>query len=96
MISMWRGRMALAILIMAAALHPFAVAQSETAQAPNMGVIRLESAGAIRRLPPGIAGASSEPLIERLIGNSAKTSALKAIAPAILRFPGGSQSNFYD
>lgn len=66
------------------------------AQLPAAGAIRLEPAGVARRLPPGICGASSEPLIERLIGNQAKVAALKEIAPAILRFPGGSQSNFYD
>jgi hypothetical protein len=66
------------------------------AELPAAGAIRLEPAGAARQLPPGICGASSEPLIERLIGNQAKVAALKEIAPAILRFPGGSQSNFYD
>lgn len=58
--------------------------------------IRLEAAGPARELPPRIAGASSEPMIEHLIGNPGKTAALQAIAPAILRFPGGSQANFYD
>jgi len=58
--------------------------------------IRLEPAGPARQLPPEIAGASSEPMIERLIGNQAKTAALREIAPAVLRFPGGSQANFYD
>ena len=60
------------------------------------GEIQLEPAGPARQLPPGLAGASSEPMIERLIGNRAKAAALKDIAPALLRFPGGSQANFYD
>jgi hypothetical protein len=37
-----------------------------------------------------LCGASSEPMIERLIGNQAKAAALREIAPALLRFPGGS------
>lgn len=60
------------------------------------GAIRLEPAGPARQLPQGLCGASSEPLIERLVGNQAKAAALKEIAPALLRFPGGSQANFYD
>ncbi len=60
------------------------------------GAIRLERAGSPRQLPQGLCGASSEPMIERLIGNQAKAAALKEIGPALLRFPGGSQANFYD
>jgi hypothetical protein len=60
------------------------------------GAIRLEPAGSARQLPQGLCGASSEPMIERLTGNQAKAAALKEIAPALLRFPGGSQANFYD
>ena len=35
-------------------------------------------------------------MIEHLVGDKAKAGALKELAPAWLRFPGGSQSNFYD
>jgi hypothetical protein len=66
------------------------------AASPAGSAIRLEAAGPSRELPPRIAGASSEPMIERLIGDPGKTAALQAVAPAILRFPGGSQANFYD
>lgn len=71
-------------------------ATASTADPAAGRVIRLEPAGVTRQLPPGIAGASSEPMIERLIGNPAKAALLKEIAPAMLRFPGGSQANFYD
>jgi hypothetical protein len=58
---------------------------------PSTGsVIRLEPAGSARQLPQGLCGASSEPMIEHLIGNQAKAAALREIAPALLRFPGGS------
>ena len=83
-------------LLLAASLLTFASMAAGGAASPSAGAIRLETAGPARRLPSGICGASSEPLIERLIGNQAKISALKEVAPATLRFPGGSQSNFYD
>ena len=57
---------------------------------PAGAAIRLEPAGSARQFPQGLCGASSEPMIERLIGNQAKAAALKEIAPALLRFPGGS------
>ena len=60
------------------------------------GAIQLAPEGSPHQLPQGLCGASSEPMIERLIGNQAKAAALKEIAPSLLRFPGGSQANFYD
>jgi hypothetical protein len=54
------------------------------------GAIRLEPAGSARQLPQGLCGASSEPMIGRLIDNQGKAAALKEIALALLRFPGGS------
>jgi hypothetical protein len=71
-------------------------APAGAAEESEGGAIRLEAVGPSRQLPPRIAGASAEPMIERLIGNQAKAAALKAIAPAMLRFPGGSQANFYN
>lgn len=68
----------------------------EATRTQAAATLRLQAVGPARQLPPGIAGASSEPLIEHLIGNPAKTAAIKDIAPATLRFPGGSQANFYD
>lgn len=73
-----------------------ALSTTSAAASSAASAIRLEPAGPARQLPPGIAGASSEPMIERLIGNQAKAAALKEIAPAVVRFPGGSQANFYD
>jgi hypothetical protein len=88
---------AFAIVLMSAVSFVMSASVSASAAASSAaGAIRLESAGPSRQLPPGICGASSEALIERLIGNQAKVAALEEIAPAILRFPGGSQSNFYD
>jgi hypothetical protein len=52
--------------------------------------------GAPRALPNQILGASAEALVEHLLDNPGKIAAIKATAPAILRFPGGSQSNYYD
>jgi len=83
-------------LMLGASLGLLSSSAASKADTPVAGAIRLEPAGLARQLPPGICGASSEPLIERLIGNPAKAAELKEIAPAILRFPGGSQSNFYD
>ena len=90
------GALLRAGLVATTAAAVFAPAARPAAASLAGSAIRLEAAGPSRVLPPRIAGASSEPLIERLIGDPAKTAALKAIAPAILRFPGGSQANFYD
>jgi hypothetical protein len=90
------GRTFAAALMLSVSLLIVASTAASAADSPAAGPIRLEPAGAGRQLPAGICGASSEPLIEHLIGDSAKIAALKEIAPAILRFPGGSQSNFYD
>lgn len=56
----------------------------------------LTAAGAPRLLPENILGGSAEPLIEHLLGDPAKAAQVKATAPAVLRFPGGSQANFYN
>src|SRR5208282_568456 len=61
------------------------------------GPLRLVASGPARQLKPRILGASSEPLIEpTLISDPGKLKALQEVAPAEMRFPGGSQSNFYD
>lgn len=59
-------------------------------------VLKLTMLGPARELGGNILGASSEPMIEHLIGNPTKLQALREVAPAVLRFPGGSQANFYD
>ena len=90
--ALWRIRLA-TVMVAVVTSAPGAL---HAAAAPAGSAIQLEAAGPSRELPPRIAGASSEPMIERLIGDPAKTAALQAIAPAVLRFPGGSQANFYD
>ncbi len=63
----------------------------------NSGLsLALTPLGPLRQLPKRILGASVEPLIEPLLGDHRKLEAVKETAPAILRFPGGSQSNYYD
>lgn len=56
----------------------------------------LEKSGPERQLPQRLLGASAEALIEHLIDNPRKVAALKAMDLAFVRFPGGSQSNYYD
>ncbi len=80
------------ILAAAALLAAVNVQQASAAPAP----VKLVGFGPAFQLRPRIVGASSEPLMERLTSDSAKLKALQEVAPAGLRFPGGSQSNFYD
>lgn len=91
-----RGATFVALWILGASLVIGALTAAGAVASSAASAIKLEPAGPPRQLPPGICGASSEPLIERLIGNRAKAAALKEIGPSVLRFPGGSQSNFYD
>ena len=56
----------------------------------------LEKAGPERRLPERLLGASAEPLIEHLIDNPRKVAALAEMDLAFVRFPGGSQANYYN
>jgi len=58
--------------------------------------LALQAAGEPRRLPERIVGASLEALIEHLIDDPAKVAAVARMNLAYCRFPGGSQSNFYD
>ena len=66
------------------------------AGSPAARPIHLEPLGPARVLPSRIAGVSAGPWLEQLVGNPKKIAALGTIAPAIVRFPGGSNSNFYD
>jgi hypothetical protein len=63
---------------------------------PNARALTLSAIGEPRTLPARILGASAESLIERLIDDPRKVAAIQATAPAIIRFPGGSQSNYYN
>ncbi|HEY3324856.1 MAG TPA: hypothetical protein VGP72_30670 [Planctomycetota bacterium] len=58
--------------------------------------LHLVASGEPRPLPDRIFGASVEPFVEHMIGDPAKTEALKKMHIGLTRFPGGSQSNFYD
>jgi hypothetical protein len=77
--------------------------RSLLAAAPALGLnaferapLVLEPSGAPRRLPERIFSASLEALIEHLIDDPLKLEALKPMKLAFGRFPGGSQSDFYD
>lgn len=56
----------------------------------------LKKAGPDRKLPERLFGGSAEALIEHLIDDPRKVAALKNLDLAFVRFPGGSQSNFYN
>jgi hypothetical protein len=56
----------------------------------------LAPLGDPRPLPNKVLGASSEPMMEHLLDDPHKAEAVKGTAPAILRFPGGSQANYYN
>ncbi len=56
----------------------------------------LEKSGPERRLPERLLGASAEALIEHLIDDPHKVAALEEMDLAFVRFPGGSQANYYD
>ena len=62
----------------------------------NARALKLMPLGDARKLPDKILGASVESLIEHVIDDPRKVAAIKATAPAVIRFPGGSQSNYYD
>jgi hypothetical protein len=59
-------------------------------------LLTLSLEGTNRRLPVNILGASVEAMIEHLLDNPQKTAAIQKTAPGVIRFPGGSQSNYYD
>ena len=56
----------------------------------------LVPAGEPRTLPERILGASAEPFWDDFIRDPAKVEAIKSLHLAYVRFPGGSQSNYYD
>jgi hypothetical protein len=68
------------------------------AAAPPAGVrvLHLTGVGEARPLPANILGASVEAMIEHLLDNPQKVAAVQQTAPGVIRFPGGSQSNYYD
>ena len=58
--------------------------------------LTLTPAGASRQLPPNLLGGSVEALIEHLLDDPQKIAAIQQTAPGVVRFPGGSQSNYYN
>jgi hypothetical protein len=62
----------------------------------NARALTLTTLDDARTLPDKILGASVESLIEHVLDDPRKVAAIKATAPAVIRFPGGSQSNYYD
>jgi len=62
----------------------------------NPRSLELVNLGAPRNLPSKIFGASVEALVEHFTDNPPFIEAVKTVAPADLRFPGGSQSNYYN
>jgi hypothetical protein len=58
--------------------------------------LTLEPSGSPRRLPKGLFSASLEVLIEHMIDDQRKIEALEPMKLGFGRFPGGSQSDFYD
>jgi hypothetical protein len=79
-----------------AASAPPAPSESLPAAIREPRPLLLVSLGKLRPLPQRILGASAEPLIEHLLDDPRRILAVKNTAPAVLRFPGGSQSNYYD
>lgn len=63
---------------------------------PDARPLTLTLVGEPRQLPNKILGASVESLIEHVLDDPRKIAAIKATAPAVVRFPGGSQANYYN
>ena len=69
------------------------------ATAPAAGQSRpldLVPMGEARALPERVLGASAEPFWDNFIRDPSKVAAVKSLHLAYTRFPGGSQSNYYD
>lgn len=89
--SLWIRILVVALFVGSYASALFADTQSSAAKN-----LVLEKAGAERALPERILGGSAEGLIEHLTDNPSKVAALKDMDLAFVRFPGGSQSNYYN
>jgi hypothetical protein len=87
--SLTAGAVALGTLVVSLGLAASAKA------APSAPLV-LVGVGQPRALPERLLGASAEPFFEDLIGNPLKEGILASLHPAYLRFPGGTQSNYYD
>jgi hypothetical protein len=84
------------LLAAAAALLPATMGLAGAAEDSAPVPLSLAQSGTARLLPERLLGASAEPFYEHLIGNPVKQGILAALNPAYVRFPGGTQSNYYD
>jgi hypothetical protein len=82
------------VTLLVAAAFSFAAADTPTTQPAK--ALSLEKSGEQRKLPPQLLGASAEAMIEHLISDQAKVAVLKGMDLSFVRFPGGSQANYYD
>ena len=78
----------LAVLTVALVTTSKAVAQAR--------LLDLVPSGEPRAVPERILGLSAEPFWDNFIKDPAKVAAIRSLHPAYTRFPGGSQSNYYD
>lgn len=83
---------ALAILLAAVATGGSPVPLFGAAPAPLV----LAPSGAARTLPERLLGASAEAFFEHLIDDPAKVEIAREMGLAFVRFPGGTESNYYD
>jgi hypothetical protein len=92
-------RLRAVVLAIAAIQTSFAYsapAQAATTEDIGPAPLTLTVAGQPRTLPARLLSGSAEPFYEHLIGNQVKQGILAAMHLAYLRFPGGTQSNYYD
>lgn len=73
-----------------------ASAQSQQQNNPTVVPLELQKLGEARALPHRILGASVEPFFEHILDDPAKIAAVRDMQPAFVRFPGGTQSNYYN
>lgn len=82
----------LAVLLAVIAAGSASVPLFAAAPAPLV----LVSSGAARDLPERLLGASAEAFFEHLIDDPAKVEIARQMGLAFVRFPGGTESNYYD
>jgi len=87
---MYTISLTVAVCLLAFAFAPAAKAVTE----PQ--ILTLKLAGQSRLLPKPILGANLSAFYEHLMDNPAKTAVLKTMQIGLDRFPGGSDSNFYN
>jgi len=73
-----------------------ALSLSTPTGAPSQRLLLLQPRGEARELPTRLLGASVEPWFEHLLDNPQKVDIARQMGLAFVRFPGGSESNYYD